>query len=368
MTPLIRFHLRTSVRLALAAAVPLAGVFTVGIGMDPYPGQAVAAIARAVAGWPPTPNAVLAVVALSLSLAWWAAPRVTLGSEGWIRHLPVSTAAHRRSIVVAIACAQAPLTAALVALGLIDAMRTGTIKATSVLAPPSLALATAYLASHARPAGRRRHAWRIWLPDWLPFDLRVAWRALAGRMAEAWAVGAIPLVAGFLFVRNNDLPVHLAGIGASLSGGLAATVTLAFVADALAVRRPSWPWARSLPESSPRRVIRDAIILGAHAAVQPLTLALLNVRAALIVVLVVPLLSLRAATAMRRGGITRTAAWGSVLIEGGFLSALIALLPWLTVVALGAIPLALRVAVARERALKVTRWRALHHAAAGDAL
>jgi hypothetical protein len=71
---------------------------------------------------------------------------------------------------------------------------------------------------------------------------------------------------------------------------------------------------------------------------------------------------------MRRGGDTRTAVWGSVLLEGAFLSALIALLPWLTILALGAVPLALRRAVVRERGLKVTRWRALHHAAAGDTL
>ena len=96
--------------------------------------------------------------------------------------------------------------------------------------------------------------------------------------------------------------------------------------------------------------------------------AVLDLLAAAAVAAVTPLLALRAAAAMRRGGESRSAASGPVMIEGAFAAGFIALLPWLGIVALAAVPLAVRAAVLRERALKVTRWSALHHIAAGDTL
>ena len=71
---------------------------------------------------------------------------------------------------------------------------------------------------------------------------------------------------------------------------------------------------------------------------------------------------------MRRGGDSRSAASGPVFVEGAFVRGLVALLPWLGLVALSVVPLGLRAAVERERALKVTRWSELHHLAAGDTL
>ena len=96
--------------------------------------------------------------------------------------------------------------------------------------------------------------------------------------------------------------------------------------------------------------------------------AALDVGAAVAVAALLPLLALRAAAAMRRGGESRSAASGPVLVEGAFASGLMALIPWLGLAALAVIPFALRSAIQRERALKVTRWSALHHVAAGDPL
>ena len=81
-----------------------------------------------------------------------------------------------------------------------------------------------------------------------------------------------------------------------------------------------------------------------------------------------PLLATRATAAMRRDGRARSAAAGPVLIEGAFTAVLVALLPWIALVTLAALPLAFRDAARRERALRVTRWSALHHVAAGDTL
>jgi hypothetical protein len=60
----------------------------------------------------------------------------------------------------------------------------------------------------------------------------------------------------------------------------------------------------------------------------------------------------RAAGTMRRGGATRSVAAGPVLIEGAFVAGLVALVPWLALLGLAALPVAFRSAVLRDRALK----------------
>jgi hypothetical protein len=174
--------------------------------------------------------------------------------------------------------------------------------------------------------------------------------------------------AAFLFVTNNALTPPQAGVAIRLGGTLAMTFVLAGLADVLAIRRPSWPWARSLPTTSRHRVVRDAVLLGFSGLPFLVTTAVLDVRSAFAVAAVTPLLALRAVAAMRRGGESRSAASGPVLIEGAFAGGLIALLPWLAIAALAAGPIALRAAVERERAQKVTRWGAPPHVAAGDTL
>ena len=59
-------------------------------------------------------------------------------------------------------------------------------------------------------------------------------------------------------------------LAARLGAGLGVVLALAQMAEALAVRRPAWPWSRSLPWSAARRAGADALILGGH--VLPLVL------------------------------------------------------------------------------------------------
>ncbi len=140
---------------------------------------------------------------------------------------------------------------------------------------------------------------------------------------------------------------------------------LSQIGESLAVRRPAWPWSRSLPWSAARRVGADALFLGLHASPLVLLAAWID-PAALVLLAVLPLLAARAAGAVRRAPERRTGASGEILLEGFFLAALVALLPWTALPALAAAPFAIRAAAERERRQQVSRWLELHHLAAGD--
>jgi hypothetical protein len=334
-----------------------------------------------------------------------AAPRVCRGLSGWLRHLPVSGLAHRRAAGLAIALAQAPLLLALLFLAayaslspialLADALKlTVTALAAALCAtpaerrwaarPPALAaavlagsggwwtlgaaallliaadLAAGPLARSGPPAAHLSPGSRGTL-----LEPRIVWRALGSSLFGAWAVGLLPLGAAYAFTANNALAPEHVRLAARLGAGLAAVVALSQVAEALAVRRPAWPWSRSLPWSAARRAGADALILGGHA----LPLVLLAARispAALAVLGILPFLAVRAAGAMRRAPERRTGAAGEIFFAGGLLAALTALLPWAALLPLAGVPWALRAAAERERRQKVSRWLELHHLAAGD--
>ncbi len=198
------------------------------------------------------------------------------------------------------------------------------------------------------------------------FEARIAWRALRWRLLSSWVAGLLPLGAAFLFVRNNELApqhVRLAGL---LGGACGVVFAFSDLAEALGVRRPAWPWARSLPWSAAHRVRTDALLLAVHAAPLLLLTAQIDLVAALAVLTVTPWLALRAAGAVRRAPERRSGASGEVLLEGGLLAAALALLPWIAPLALAATPWAWRAAAEREREQKVSRWLELHHLAVGD--
>lgn len=202
----------------------------------------------------------------------------------------------------------------------------------------------------AAPSGR--HA-----PVLLP--ARIAWRALRWRPVRAYAVALLPWLAALLFAANNQLvPLH-ATRAALLGGGGSCVLLLASLAGTLAARRPAWPWIRSLPWPARRRVLDDALLLGASCL--PL-LALTGLAAAAAVpplAAILPWLAVRAAGAIRwpaspvSPAAGRLGPSGEILMEGALLAGLAALLPWSALLPLAAVPVAVRAAAARERRLKV---------------
>lgn len=171
--------------------------------------------------------------------------------------------------------------------------------------------------------------------------------------------------AAWAFVANNELAPEHVRLAARLGGGLATVLLLASLGESLAVRRPAWPWSRSLPWTAAQRVRSDALFLALHAL--PLVLLAAAVHpAALAVLAILPFLAVRAAGAMRRAPERRTGASGEILAEGFLLAALVALLPWTSLLALAGTPFAVRAAAERDKRQKVSRWLELHHLAAGD--
>lgn len=405
LAPLLRFHLQVGARLALRVMVPaFASAFG---GLMLFGVDFINSFSLMLFG-PGTRGGSGMLIALAcLAVAWIAVPRVCRGLDGWMRHLPATGIAHRRAAMLAVTAAQGSLLVILLFLaaaaakngsdpwpdlaGLVLAMPAAALAAMPVqrVAARPLALAAAFLPFSggclpvaagaalflaadriAGPLGKVRkgialgEAARRGTGRWL--EARIAWRALGWSLPGHLLGGLFPLACAALFVRNNDLAPADVRLGALLGGGCAVVFLLAGMAESLAVRRPAWPWSRSLPWPASRRVLADSLFLGAHALpLVPLT-AWIEPVASLAVAAVIPLLAVLAAGAMRRAPERRTGASGEVLGAGLLLAAAVALLPWVSLLALAGTPLAARAAAERERRQKVSRWQEIHHLAAGD--
>ena len=408
---LLRFHLHVGSRLALRALMPtvaaaVGGLFLLG---DDF----FISFARLLFGTGSTGGSGVLIAAAAVGFASAAAPRVCRGLGGWMRHLPIHGRAQRRAALVAIAVAQTPLLLGLIvfawvatdrgrhfgaflvdllalavcapaaALAVMPVERPAAVRPLALAAAvaavsggilPLAAAAVLLLAADAVAGELPRHATAgapihtgggLRLPAG-PVELRIAWRALKWRLLSAWTVGLLPLGAAFLFVTNNELAPRHVRLAALLGGAGAVVLLFADLGEALGVRRPAWPWARSLPWSADRRVRSDAALLAAHALPLIVVTAAIDLPAAAAVLAATPWLAARAAGAVRRAPERLTGASGEILVEGFLLAAAVALLPWLSLLALAGTPWAVRAAAERERAQKVSRWLELHHLAVGD--
>jgi hypothetical protein len=344
-----------------------------------------------------------------------ASPRICRGLGGWMRHLPIHGRAQRRAAQLAITVAQLPVILGMTIfsfvatkLGSASAAFATDLLALGVCAPAAalfampverplaarpLALGAAFAAvsgglglvavglvlllladavagelpRHATagaPVGGRSLLGGVLTGGLL--EVRIAWRALRWRLLSALAAGLLPLGAALFFVTNNELAPHHVRLAALLGGTCAVTFVLADLGEALGVRRPAWPWSRSLPWSAMARVRTDAALLAVHALPPLLLTAWIDPLASLAVLAVTPFLAVRAAGAIRRAPERRTGASGEIILQGSLLAALVALLPWISLLPLLGVPWALRAAAERERAQKVSRWLELHHLAVGD--
>lgn len=129
----------------------------------------------------------------------------------------------------------------------------------------------------------------------------------------------IPLIlcaAAFGSRVNNGLTVAQASGVTRLLISMALVVTVARMADLLVTRRPSWPWARSLPVGSRARVFDDVIAITLPAA-PTLVIALgLDWRAFVLGLVTLPALVLLAVGAMRQAPGRLSRASGEFLITG----------------------------------------------------
>lgn len=356
-----RFHAAAGGRVALRNTYMgvATALFFVIVG-SPSPLGLAYALARSLAAAGDPPWALLVMAVLGVELARAAVPQLTAGASGWMRSLPLGAVDRRRALVFALVLAQAPVLACAIASVLAVSLAAGmNVSGTKLLAMPAIAVSAALL---ALPRRTRHVRWRG--RGWLPH--RMAWRALSWRVVPCTLPAAIPLAGAWFFRANNELTAAEGTNAVRLCGVVAVTLVLAGLADALHQRRPVWAWARALPWSSAQRVGHDAAALMAGAFPVLVSIAVLDIAGASTVLAVMPLLALVAAGAIRRAGARRTAAAGEVLLVGVIVTTALALSFWSVVALVAVTPLALRLAVRRERRLSPSQWLELHHRVEGD--
>lgn len=398
------FHLRVGARVALRALAPAAGFFLfIYYVLRPEFSVFFVRVLLFENGLLIS-GSTLALIGLLTSRV--TAVRLLPGATGWIRHLPLTSSAHRRLAVLGAAVAGAPvllimafliinaarnagrsslwLAAGLPFLGLASALFWTPVKnrlaARSLAFLACLLLGGGYallfavgiltLAAADRAAGPLRRGGRVSLfvprgdnPGLIPL---ISLRAAGWKFAPYYLSSFVILILTRLFVLNNRLSGPLAAAAIRFGGILSIALFLALLASTLAARRPPWPWYRSLPTSARSRVAADALFLGVPCLSLAAVAAALSPAAALVLLASLPALAVRAAAVMRRSPELRTGPALVIMIEGGLVGLGLTLVPWASLVLLGAVPPALSLAARSEQKIKVSRWTELHHLAAGD--
>ncbi len=420
---LFLFHVRVGARLALRVLAPVlaAALFLYYILRPEFALE----LARILFVEGSLVESGLVGTLLLLGLARVVSPRIAAGSGGWARSLPVGPRARRLSALIALVVGESPLLAVLAVfawavtdpgpmpeaaftaraaehlarvaphiIGLVaGAAAAGLVSLPSAIPrrikivpaaacflsfagdPAVLAISVLLLVGAiALPGGGRvprgGRAPRRALPAAVFFQA-LALRAVRGRLALACLPPFLVLGAARIFLANNELAPRSAEAISVFGLAFSLTALIGPAADILAVRRPAWPWLRSLPRSAAARVRDDALLLAFLGL--PLVafgLAFLRRPAWLAGYLIGPLawLALRGAGAVREAGDRPFGALGHITVEGAILSFVLALVPWTSFLIAAATPAAFLLARNAERRLKPTRWAERHHSNAGDPL
>jgi hypothetical protein len=337
-----------------------------------------------------------------------AAPRICLGLNGWIRHLPARGLTHRRLAGIAISVAQTPLLfvlallaiiafavfqvspilylAGLPILGLAAGLCVIPVQRNLIVKPLSftacvlstsghwiyLAIAIVLLVIADRSAGslspiRKSRVSQRSLSSSM-FSVIVFFRALHLRFLLPYLPALFVLGLTSLFLSNNTLTSHQTSRAVIFGGTLSISIFCAFIANSLVVLRPPWPWARSLPWSATHRIVTDAALIGLAAI--PMLFLVMHIRIQAIWPVAVCLLPLVifASYCVRRAFEYQLGALWQILIVGTTASVLTCLLPLISFLFLAMTPLLIKYGAEQEKQQKVSRWLEMHHLAAGDSL
>jgi hypothetical protein len=408
---LLRFHLRAGGRVALRMLAPIPAALVAGAVLYGSPVVVVGSVGKLFC--PPRPSllAGLACLLLAWLLASWAAPRISLGIAGWLRHLPATGADQRRAACAAMVVSQAPIFVLVAGSGLLTGAmavpvlvrvcalplliwaaclarlvgpgsRSGLLALTGgvlagvgwwwLLAPAVVLVAAAERRAGAPLPVRVRHRRSARLvsagSSQVRHSLLISLRALGWRILAALLGPAATLLAGFFFLRNNQPTAWQADCAIRLAGATGMVLLVSMLAEQLMLRRPPWPWSRSLPWSAAARVTIDAALLAALALVPVAAAAGLRIATLVPLAAALPYLALRSAAAIRSGRVSRSGAAGPILGEGMLIAVLVAVLPWSTLLLLLLIPLALRLAIRAEQGQSTGLWQELVYLSAGDPL
>lgn len=439
--PFVTFHLRVGTRLALRKLAPV-----LAISFGAYYVLRPELFNTIVASLLERGSLLMGLVSaiLSLSVAAMAAPRICLGLNGWIRHLPARGLTHRRLASIAVTVAQIPLLLVLAALSLIAfavfqvspvlyllglpilGLGAGLcvlpVRRNLLTKPLSFAACVLSTSGHwiflmiaivllivadrtagSLSASRKQsvfhklsqshklfpspklfssHKSRLFQKSITAQKSLVAkktitgsfisaiivFRAFRSRILFAYLPSLFVLGLTSLFLSNNSLTPHQMFRGVIFGGTLSIAVFFAITANLFAVRRPPWPWARSLPWSAHHRILTDTILIGLLTIPLLILIPLAKTQAIWPVAVSLPPLAVFAALMVRTAFIYQTGAVGRTFIFGTVVAVLVCLIPAISFIFLASTPVLLRYAAAEEKNQKVSRWLEMHHLAAGDSL
>ena len=335
-------------------------------------------------------------------------PRVTLGLSGWIRHLPVSSCTSRRLAAVSVFIAQIPILGVITLLSLSFSLNLDMNPLVYLLGLPLLGIASSLyvlpvqrkvftrplaltacicsasgswyfvaasgilivicdLISGPLMPAKKRPGFRLSARGiWIYFI--IAWRAIRLRWIQSYLVSLAILGLTWLFLLNNNLELLLATKVVRFGGALSLAATCALLANWLAVRRPAWPWSRSLPWSSRLRIILDFSFLGIHALFLFFPIAMLDMKAIFPLFFSLPLTLIYSTAVIRLASAYRMGAYGRIMSFGFLQALLLCFYPLISVLFLALTPAVTFYASHNERVLKVSCWMERHHLAAGDSL
>jgi hypothetical protein len=345
---------------------------------------------------------------LCLITASFAARRVCLGLNGWIRHLPAAGSTHRRMAGIAVFTAQIPLLAILAGLAIMSSKvfkvpaapyLTGLtlvglacglcvlpIKR-KIISRPLAILAGILLASNnwmLLMAGffvllaadalsgpmvqKKRHPKFHKLFKRSLLVALINWRALRLRFLIPYLFSLPFLGAAQLFIANNNPSPLLAERVIRLGGALGLIVFCSVFSNILAARRPPWPWIRSLPWSSQSRILLDSSFICLHLLPFLIIIGMMDLKSVLPLAVSFPIFILYSVYSVRETFESPIGASGKVLLYGAMGALFLCLIPWSSLFFLALTPWIFKEAVKAEKSQKVSRWLELHHLAAGDPL
>jgi hypothetical protein len=406
----IRFQWAGGARVAARNAIATVCfiIAVLGSAPDPFLWLRYLALGVAADGFDRDPLVGLTLIAAALARD--GVPRLTLGLGGWTRSLPGTGVQHRRGVVFGLPIVQLPLVASVV----LAALLTVIVFRAPLSWPKLIGAPVAVVVAGAMAVPARRQlvatvgfglsallaAWGAWSTLAISIALAVAtdlvvgpirfprhraavaspavpgslgmyrftWRAVGWRLIGAVPLPLLALAAAWFYSRNNELGPADTGFVARLWGVIAVALFVGAMGDIVAARRPVWPWLRSLPWSSVARAIDDAIAVGVPALGIVLATAVVDLRAAVVVLATLPPLAVLAAAALPGARRRLTRVSGRLFVVGGLLGTALAFQPWVAPVVLAFTPLIVRYAAARGRREIVTGWKELYHDAAGDSL
>jgi len=399
------FHLRVGARLALRKIAPgLAIVFAAYYLLWPAFFHVLIVTLIYLGSW----ISGLFFTFICVSPAAMASHRICLGLDGWIRHLPSTTTTQRRLASVAILIAQIPILIVLVLL-VIGACSNSDISSTAYfVGMPILGLASAQFVLpikrkwSTRPialaaciasmsgqwtlvagsmvllvitdfaAGplcpsRKRPKLQMTLKGSSLYAF-LTWRALKFRIFPLYLVSLFILGLNTLFISHNNFDQSINTKAVCLGGALNLAVFIALAANMVSVRRPPWPWVRSLPWSARKRVVMDATVLYLFAIPLLILILLIDIKSLWPILLSLPVFTLFASQQIRQASEDRMGAAGKIFLTGVIGVLLIGLFPVSSIIFLASIPFALWYAEKAEKNQKVSRWLELHHLASGDSM